>query len=80
MPSELMDSHGLSPSSFLSEEVQHPNEVLLYLLPLALFVSSGSGFLFFICITSICICRDKLGSGRQMVCLTTMVSSDGYLL
>lgn len=26
MPSELMDSHVLSPSSFLSEEVQHPNE------------------------------------------------------
>ncbi|KVH88195.1 Nucleotide-binding, alpha-beta plait [Cynara cardunculus var. scolymus] len=26
MPSELMDSHGLSPSSFLSEEVQLPNE------------------------------------------------------
>ncbi|KAI3685621.1 hypothetical protein L6452_34872 [Arctium lappa] len=26
MPSELMDSHGFSPSSFLSEEVQLPNE------------------------------------------------------
>lgn len=28
MPSEMMDSQGLSPSSFLSEELHFPDEVL----------------------------------------------------